>query len=194
MSDDVVINSELGDLLAEVARVRAVEGIADDGGDDDAGPWQASFIPVPPPPPPPYPSGHILRAAEKAAAADGNGDNNTGDGNRASPLRPNIVFIVLQDSSIVGVHRSIKAACVDAWIRALTSRIASVPTELVVDGWQVCSGSGTARTETWTLDVDDACRVKGTDQASRWLSELRQTRRVPRVLWTMYMSQVAYAR
>ena len=131
--------------------------------------------PVPPPPPPPVvpPSQtpvhvHIQPPATEARA-------------------PLTVYAVLSGvGSILAIHRSVKAASVDAWTRALTD-----DGIYRIEGWQVAFGTtvDTLKVAGWTLEIADALAWKRSPGKEAWLKELSDTNRVPKALWGTFMTQ-----
>ena len=159
---------------------------------DDTTPLTAPVDPTvdaPPPPPPAAPS------------ARSNGGNRKG---RPLPVHVHIepsssqqqqqqqrppltVYAVLDGSTILAMHRSVKAASVDAWTRALSNGGASYK----IEGWQVAFGDAveTLRVAGWTLDVDDALAWKRAPGKAEWIKEISETNRVPKALWGTFMTQ-----
>jgi hypothetical protein len=103
---------------------------------------------------------------------------------------PLTVYAVIgTDGSILAMHRSVKAASVDAWTRALSTLACALPYK--VEGWQVAFGDTveTLRVAGWALNVSAALTWKRAPNVSAWLEELSETNRVPKALWISFMTQ-----
>ena len=103
---------------------------------------------------------------------------------------PLTVYAVIgTDGSILAMHRSVKAASVDAWTRALSTLACASPYK--VEGWQVAFGDTveTLRVAGWALNVSAALTWKRAPNVSAWLEELSETNRVPKALWISFMTQ-----
>lgn len=103
------------------------------------------------------------------------------------PRAPLTVYAVLSSSgAILAVHRSVKAASVDGWTRALTD-----DGGYRVEGWQVAFGTSvdTLRVAGWSLELTDALSWRRCPGKEAWLKELSETNRVPKALWGTFMTQ-----
>jgi hypothetical protein len=109
---------------------------------------------------------------------------------------PLTVHLVVESGTCVGVHRSVRAASLDAWLRCLRSRL-GVP--IARDSSPGTRGSSAFRVESWEVGE---CRAKSSwlvevprsaDEAKvrAWVEEMGETSLVPRVLWNKHMPPVS---
>lgn len=135
-------------------------------------------IPAPPPPPPPAPPAHPQAAVHVHIQSPAT---------TTEPRAPLTVYAVLSSvGSILAIHRSVKAASVDAWTRALTD-----DGIYRIEGWQVAFGTtvDTLKVAGWSLELADALSWKRSPGKEAWLKELSDTNRVPKALWGTFMTQ-----
>jgi hypothetical protein len=103
---------------------------------------------------------------------------------QAAPRAPMTVHAVTRQGALIAIHRSVKAASVDAWTRALND---PVTVKYAVQAWEL----GAAKPKSaWRVDSVRAAKASGDGCVALWLSELADDNRVPRQLWNSYMPLV----
>ena len=104
---------------------------------------------------------------------------------QAAPRVPMTVHAVTRQGALIAIHRSVKAASVDAWTRALKEPATGTsPVKYAVQAWEL--GAPKPKSA-WRVDSVRAAKASGDGCVALWLSELADDNRVPRQLWNSYM-------
>ena len=90
---------------------------------------------------------------------------------------------VVRNGALVSLHRSVRDASVAAWRLALRDAETPAP-KYAVQAWEY---GASAPKDAWRVDSARAVKANVKDAAVRWLNELDEKDRVPRVLWNSYM-------